>query len=251
MSDLTAVADERVVAIIPARGGSKRIPRKNIRPFLGVPLLARTVQRLRAIPRIARIVVSTDDRDVADVAREAGAEVPFMRRAELADDMASTVPVVRDAVMQLASAGDTASIYCCVYPAAVLFDEHVLDAAITMVQRDATVDFAVPVTSFPSPIQRAMRRHADSSVEMFQPEHYDSRSQDLEPAYHDAGQFYVGRKEAWMEARPLFSAHTRSVVMPRWRVQDIDTPEDWVRAEHIATLLGMSPPVADAPEGKV
>lgn len=251
MSDIAVAADARVVVIIPARGGSKRIPRKNIRPFLGVPLLARTVQRLRAIPRIARIVVSTDDRDVADVALEAGAEVPFMRRAELADDRASTVPVVRDAVMQLAGAGERARIYCCVYPTAILFDEHVLDAAITTVQRDATVDFAVPVTSFPSPIQRAMRRHADGSVEMFQPEHYDSRSQDLEPAYHDAGQFYVGRKDAWLEERPLFSAHTRSVVMPRWRVQDIDTPEDWVRAEHIATMLGMSLPPTEVAEGTV
>ncbi|MBL0938537.1 MAG: pseudaminic acid cytidylyltransferase [Gemmatimonadaceae bacterium] len=233
------MADTRAVAIIPARGGSKRIPRKNIRPFLGVPLLVRTIQRLQGISSVSRVVVSTDDNEIADIARSAGAEVPFMRPATLADDHASTVPVVRDAVERLAAAGETARVMCAVYPAAVLLDTEVLAEAIGIVAQDATVDFAVPVTSFPSPIQRAMRRSADGRLEMFQPEHYESRSQDLEPAFHDVGQFYVGSVDAWLHERALFSSRTHSLVVPRWRVQDIDTPEDWTRAEQIAVMLGV------------
>lgn len=234
------MADTRAVAIIPARGGSKRVPRKNIRPFLGVPLLVRTVQRLQRISVISRVVISTDDEEIADIARAAGAEVPFMRSAALADDHASTVPVVRDAVERLMAAGETAHVMCAVYPAAVLLDPDVLAEAIGIVAHHDDVDYAVPVASFPAPIQRAVRRSSDGRVEMFQPEHYESRSQDLEPAFHDAGQFYVGSVNAWCEERPLFSPRTRALVVPRWRVQDIDTLEDWTRAEQIATILGVN-----------
>jgi N-acylneuraminate cytidylyltransferase len=227
---------ERVVAVIPARGGSKRIPRKNIRPFRGVPLLARTIALLRDTAVVDRIVVSTDDAEIAAVARAAGADVPFVRDASLADDHAGTVEVIRDAVERLAREGDEPAVVVAVYPAAVLATADDLRAAIALVAAGG-VDYAVPVTSFPFPIQRALRVHDDGSTTLFQPEHQRTRSQDLEPAWHDAGQFYAGTRAAWLAEAPLFSPRTRVVPLPRWRVQDIDTPEDWERAERIAALF--------------
>lgn len=231
------MTESPVCIVIPARGGSKRIPRKNIKPFLGVPLLARTIALLREIPLPTRILVSTDDDEIADIARTAGADVPFRRPAHLASDEASTVPVIRHAIEYLQRDGQTVAVVCAVYPAAVLLDPLLLVEAITMLERTPDLDYVLPVTTFGSPIQRALRRTPEQRVVMFQPEHYESRSQELEPAYHDAGQFYVGRAASWLSERPLFGPRSASVQVPRWRVQDIDTPEDWVRAEHIATLL--------------
>ena len=224
-----------MVAVIPARGGSRRIPRKNIRPFLGVPLLARTIVTLRETALFSRIVVSTDDDEISGVALDAGAEVPFMREAALADDVTSTVPVIRDAVERLARAGATPAAICAVYPAAVFTTAEDLRTAAGLLRRPDT-DFVVPVTSFPFPIQRAVRLDATGGMSLFQPEHYDTRSQDLEPAFHDAGQFYLGTREAWLRESPLFSARTRALRLPRHRVQDIDTLEDWVRAEQLFQL---------------
>ncbi|MBL0892735.1 MAG: pseudaminic acid cytidylyltransferase [Gemmatimonadaceae bacterium] len=231
------MSESPVTIVIPARGGSKRIPRKNIKPFLGVPLLARTIALLRELPLAARILVSTDDDEIADIAKTAGAEVPFRRPADLANDEASTVPVIRHAVEYLQHEGQAVEVVCAVYPAAVLLDPPLLVEAIATLERDPDLDYVLPVTTFGSPIQRALRRTPQQRMVMFQPEHYESRSQELEPAYHDAGQFYVGRASSWLSERPLFGARSGSVLVPRWRVQDIDTPEDWVRAEQIATLL--------------
>ncbi|WP_309671607.1 pseudaminic acid cytidylyltransferase [Gemmatimonas sp.] len=239
-------AGSRVIAVIPARGGSKRVPRKNIRLFLGEPLIARTVRLLQQSGVFSRIVVSTDDAEIAAVAVAAGAEVPFMREATLANDHASTAPVIRDAIERLATMGDTPDIVCAVYPAAVLAVPDDLRRAVALMQETAEADYVIPVTSFGYPIQRALRRHADSSLSMFQPAHYEARSQDLEPAYHDAGQYYVGARAAWLSDRPFFSAHTRTLLIPRWRVQDIDTLDDWTRAEQIVRLQSLADEVTDA-----
>jgi len=228
--------DAGVMAIIPARGGSKRIPHKNIRPFLGIPLLARTIARLQRASVFSRIVVSTDDDAIAQVARDAGADVPFRRDAALSDDHASTVPVIRDAVERLERDGVCTSTVVAVYPAAVFVTTEDLAQAVSL-STAPDVDYVVPVTSFAYPIQRALRWRPDGSTELFQPEHYASRSQDLEPAYHDIGQFYVGTRDAWMEERLLFSHRTRLLRIARTRVQDIDTPEDWERAELLYRLL--------------
>lgn len=225
-----------VIAVIPARGGSKRIPRKNIRPFIGVPLMARTIARLQAAACFDRIVVSTDDDEIAAVAHAAGAETPFRRDASLAGDHASTVPVIRDAIQQLEHLGSRPATVVAVYPAAVFITTADLQQALALLQQPQT-DYVVPVTSFPYPIQRALRWRDDGSTELFQPEHYESRSQDLEPAYHDAGQFYVGTREAWLEERALFTSRTQLLRIPRARVQDIDTQEDWERAEALFQLL--------------
>jgi pseudaminic acid cytidylyltransferase len=225
-----------VVAVIPARGGSKRIPRKNIRPFLGVPLIARTIARLQDAACFDRIVVSTDDDEIAALSCAAGAEAPFRRDASLAGDHASTVPVIRDAIEQLEHLGIRPTTVVAVYPAAVFVTTADLHHALALLQRPQT-DYVVPVTSFPYPIQRALRWRDDGSTELFQPEHYESRSQDLEPAYHDVGQFYAGTRQAWLEERALFTARTKLLRIPRARVQDIDTQEDWERAEALFQLL--------------
>jgi pseudaminic acid cytidylyltransferase len=224
------------LAVIPARGGSKRVPRKNIRPFLGVPLLARTVALLREAGVFEQVIVSTDDEEIAAVAREAGAAVPFRRPAQLANDFAGTLPVIAHAIGALQAQGLEPQYVACVYPAAVLSRPADLRAAFELL-RSSGADYVFTVTSFPFPIQRALRRSADGGCEMFWPEHRETRSQDLEPAFHDAGQFYFGRREAWLEGRAVFAPRSRMLELPRYRVQDIDTPEDWERAEMIFRLL--------------
>lgn len=227
---------ETTLAVIPARGGSKRIPRKNIRPFLGIPLLARTVALLREAAVFDRIVVSTDDDEIAQVAMAAGAEVPARRPAELANDAAATIPVIEHAVRTMDEKGKRAQFVCCVYPAAVLALPGDIRAAHQML-RESSVDYVFTTASFPYPIQRALRQSTNGGCEMFWPEFRQRRSQNLEPAYHDAGQFYWGRREAWLEQRPLFTPNSRMLILPRHRVQDIDVPEDWERAELIFQLL--------------
>lgn len=225
-----------LLAVIPARGGSKRIPRKNVKPFLGVPLLARTIGILQKAGVFDRIVVSTDDDEIAEVAVAAGAEVPFRRPLELATDHAATIPVITHAVGEMERQGARYDATCCVYPAAVLsIPEDYIDAS--RMALDSGADYVFSATSFPYPIQRALRQTGSGGCEMFWPEHRGSRSQDLEPAFHDAGQFYFGRREAWLEGRPLFEASSRMYLLPRQRVQDIDTAEDWERAETLFRLL--------------
>jgi pseudaminic acid cytidylyltransferase len=221
------------VAIIPARGGSKRIPRKNARPFLGVPLIVRTLQVVRASGVFDRVVVSTDDGEVAALARDAGAEVPFRRPPRLSDDHTGTRPVIQHAIRQLeAASGTQLGLVCAIYVTAVFMTADDLVRARRLLLDDSAA-FVFTATSFPAPIQRALRRLPDGSCEMFQPEHRHTRSQDLEGAYHDAGQFYWGTRDAWLSDLPTFGPHSRLFVLPRWRVQDIDTPEDWQHAELI------------------
>ena len=223
----------KTLAVIPARGGSKRIPRKNIRPFLGVPLLQRTVTQLSEARLFDRIVVSTDDDEIAAVASAAGAEVPFRRPAELSEDSTPTLPVIEHAIREL---DGTAAAVCCVYPAAVLALPADLARGLAVL-KETGADYVFPATAFPYPIQRALRNGPGGRCVMFWPEHLETRSQDLEPAFHDAGQFYWGRREAWLQRRPLFGAASRMLIVASHRVQDIDTLDDWRRAELIFELL--------------
>jgi pseudaminic acid cytidylyltransferase len=220
------------IAIIPARGGSKRLPRKNIKPFCGVPLLARAVQLLYRTNCFSRIVVSTDDDEIANVARSAGAEVPFMRRPDLADDHAGTMSVICDAIAILTKEGEAASLICCAYPAAVLATDAAFRDCAALAATGA-YDYVFPVAPYRYPIQRALRLQANDTCEMLWPENFSRRSQDLEPVFHDAGQFYFGLRQAWLEERPIFGPRSRAFPVPHTSVQDIDTPEDWERAEAI------------------
>jgi len=223
-------------AIIPARGGSRRIPSKNIRPFAGKPMIAWSIEAALASELFDRIIVSTDDERIAATAREHGAETPFLRPAELSGDHTATVPVIAHAIEWLAAHGTHADEVCCIYATAPFIRvDDLRDAASRL--RDTGADYAFPITSFAFPIQRSVALGSDGRLRMLQPEHALTRSQDLEEAYHDAGQFYWGRTDAWLQGIPLMGPATAPLVIPRYRVQDIDTHEDWTRAEMMFEVL--------------
>lgn len=217
------------IAVIPARGGSKRIPQKNIRPFCGKPMIARSITAALQSGCFSRVVVSTDSEAIAQVALAFGAEVPFMRPVDLADDYTGTVPVIRHAAEALNLPPEAA--LCCIYATAPFLQPDDLQRGLTLLESRPETDYAFSVTAYPFPIQRAIRITPDNRTEMFTPEAFNTRSQDLEPAYHDAGQFYWGRVAAWCAEKPIFSARSMPVILPRERVQDIDTPDDWRIAE--------------------
>lgn len=223
------------LAVIPARGGSKRIPRKNVRLFGGQPMIAYAIQAARSSGLFGRIVVSTDDDEIAAAARSAGAEVPFTRPAHLADDMTPTVPVVAHAVDACEADGNSYQRVCCIYPGVPLLDWQDLFAALAQLDQGAA-RYVFPVAPFPSPIQRALRRLPDGRAEPFHPQYASTRTQDLEPAYHDAGQFYWGDRQAWGEGLNIHQ-NGSTLVLPEWRCVDIDTPDDWLRAEALHRAL--------------
>ena len=224
------------LCIIPARGGSKRIPRKNIRDFCGKPAIAWTIEAARKSGCFDRIVVSTDDDEIAGVSRDWGAETPFKRPQELSDDMTATRPVINHAIHQIERESGCPDYVCCLYATAVFVRPDDLRSGLQVVSQ-AGIDFAFSVTSFAYPIQRALRITGEGRVEMFHPEHRLSRSQDLEEAYHDAGQFYWGRAEAFLNDLATFGNGSVPIVLPRYRVQDLDTMEDWKRAELMFGVL--------------
>lgn len=216
------------VAIIPARGGSKRIPGKNIKLFGGKPMLAYSVEAALRAECFDRVVVSTDCEHVAEVAQRYGAEVPFKRPGALANDHAPTIAVITHALRELAC--EVGDIACCIQATAPLLSSRDLLRGRDLLESESA-DFAVSVTTFAFPIQRAVRITDANRLSMFAPEHYMTRSQDLEEAWHDAAQFYWGRAEAFLQERPIFCDGSVPVRIARHRVQDIDTPEDWTRAE--------------------
>lgn len=218
------------LAVIPARGGSKRIPRKNIKVFCDKPMIAWSIESALASGCFDKIIVSTDDTEIAEVARMFGAEVPFMRPPELSDDHTGTTPVIAHAVNWANHNSCTVEYACCIYATAPFLLAADLCRGLELLKQESA-EYAFSVTSYPFPIQRAVKITDKHRVEMFAPEHFQSRSQDLEEAFHDAGQFYWGTANAWLRGKPLFSEHATPVKLPRHRVQDIDTPEDWVRAE--------------------
>jgi len=225
------------LAVIPARGGSKRIPRKNIKEFCGRPMIAWTIEAARKSGCFDRIIVSTDDAEIAEISCQWGAEAPFVRPKALSDDHTGTIPVVAHAIdWHLKHTAEKPEHVCCVYATAPFVRPADLRQGLEALLGRGC-DYAFSVTSFPFPIQRAVRIRKDGKAEMLHPEHFNTRSQDLEEAYHDAGQFYWGRAEAWLEGRPIFNSDAVPVLLPRHRVQDIDTVEDWRRAELMFTTL--------------
>ena len=224
------------IAIIPARAGSKRIPDKNIRPFCGRPMVAWSIDTALQSGLFDQVIVSTDSERIAEVARQLGATVPFMRPANLSDDHTPTIPVIRHAIEWLMESGIQPEFVCCIYATAPMIDADDLRRAIEKLQSDPGLEFAFPVTSFGFPIFRALQIN-DDRTSMFWPEHELTRSQDLPEAWHDAGQFYFGRTSAFMQHDGIFSARSTPVCLPRYRVQDIDTEEDWVRAEAMFRML--------------
>jgi pseudaminic acid cytidylyltransferase len=224
------------LAVIPARGGSKRIPRKNIKLFCGKPMIAWSIEAALQSGCFDQVVVSTDDAEIAEVARQCGAQVPFLRPAELSDDHTGTTAVIAHAIDWFAAQGQTAAQVCCLYATAPFVSADDLRRGLAVLTETCS-DYAFSVTSYAFPIQRAIRINETGRVEMLNAEHFNTRSQDLEEAYHDAGQFYWGRADAWLQGRMIFSPAATPVMLPRHRVQDIDTPEDWARAEWMFQAL--------------
>jgi len=218
------------IAVIPARGGSKRIPRKNVKHFGGRPMIAWSIDAALQSGCFDQVIVSTDDAEIAEVALQAGASVPFMRPATLADDHTGTIPVVQHAIESMNAQGANIDAVCCLYATAPFVRAADLQLGMkVLLTQDC--DYAFAVTSYAFPIQRAVRINPEGRIEMLSPEHFHTRSQDLEDAFHDAGQFYWGHASAWLEGRLIFASGSLPVHLPRHRVQDIDTPEDWERAE--------------------
>ncbi|NEX59663.1 pseudaminic acid cytidylyltransferase [Noviherbaspirillum galbum] len=223
------------IAVIPARGGSKRIPRKNIKEFAGKPMIAYAIGAAFECGLFEHVVVTTDDDEIAGIARGLGAEVPFKRPAELSDDHAGTVPVIAHAIDACASLGWDVRVACCIYPGVPLIQVDDLRDTCKMLE-EGGADYAFTVTSFPAAIQRALKRGADGRMAPFYPEFVRTRTQDLEPGYYDAGQFYWGTVDAWRSGRSPHQAG-KGLVIPEWRAVDIDTPDDWARAEVLYRMI--------------
>lgn len=227
----------RFLAIVPARGGSKRIPRKNIRPFRGVPLLARTLEAVLLSDVFDEVIVSTDDTEIAGVALDAGAAVPFIRPPELSDDWTATAPVIAHGIDAVEADLGSFDAVCCVYPGAVLMTSDDHSAASSLVDEALRCGAVIAaVVRYGHPIQRALT-HGEGNV--LKPlgglDALTARTQDLEPTWHDAGQFYWASPARWHTQEPLLST-VIPYELPEWRVQDIDTEDDWIRAEMMAVL---------------
>jgi pseudaminic acid cytidylyltransferase len=217
------------VAIIPARGGSKRIPRKNIRKFNGKPIIAWSIIAAQESKLFDYIIVSTDDDEIKIIAEKYGAVVPFLRPINIAGDHTPTAPVMAHAVKEIDRLYQEVEYACCIYPCSPSLLASDLVKAFNIL-RSTKIDFVYPVTEYPHPVFRSMRQSKGGKMEFLYPEYELTRTQDLEDVFHDAGQFYWGRAEAWREVKKM---HTDGIGMkiPSYRVIDIDTEDDWKRAE--------------------
>lgn len=218
------------IAVIPARGGSKRIPGKNIKLFAGKPLIAYSLQAAKSSTLFDAIIVSTDSDEIAEIALANGATDVIRRPAELANDQIGTTPVIQHAVKTYEATHGQVDYVCCIYATAPFLNAESLQRGFSALSGDSSKYYAFSVTSFPFPIQRAIRVK-DNGVEPIDAGNMGKRSQDLEECYHDAGQFYWGTAQAFETRQRMFAAHSIPIVLPRYLVQDIDTPEDWERAE--------------------
>jgi pseudaminic acid cytidylyltransferase len=230
------------LAVIPARGGSKRIPRKNIKLFNGKPMIAWSIEAALQSQMFDQVIVSTDDEEIASVARQCGAAVPFIRPATLADDHTGTSAVVRHAIQWITQhqwctdLGHPTKV-ACIYATAPLLSASLLRDAMALWQQYPQLDYIFSGCRFSFPIQRALYREPTGAVMPVQPESIGKRSQDLPETFHDAGQFYLGTAESWVACRPVFSKSSYLYELPQYLVQDIDTIDDWQRAELLHQLL--------------
>lgn len=219
------------LCVIPARGGSKRMPRKNVRHFCGKPMIAWSIEAALAAGVFDAVVVSTDDEEIAAVAKSLGVEVPFVRPAELCDDHTATMPVVAHAIRWWEKNRRPVTYCCCIYATAPFLAPHFLREGLSLLTNRPDAEFSFGVTPYAFPIFRAIRIGEEGTVQMFWPENEIRRSQDLPEAWHDAGQFYWGKRDAFLEKKGVFTARSYPVILPPHLVQDIDTFEDWQRAE--------------------
>jgi N-acylneuraminate cytidylyltransferase len=224
------------IAVIPARGGSKRIPRKNIKPFLGKPMIAWSIEAAFGSKIFDKVIVSTDDAEIAEIAVKYGAEVPFIRPENLSDDMTMPAKVVSHTVQWALDQKWDIEAICCIYATAPFISQEDLKECYRLLTSGPWA-YSFPVTKFSASIFRAFKILPSGGAEMFQPENFNKRSQDLEQAYHDSGQFYWGTCESWLKEKILFTPDSFPLVIPKWRVQDIDDEDDWCRAELLAKSI--------------
>jgi len=218
------------LCVIPARGGSKRIPRKNIKNFHGKPIISYSIAAAIDSKIFDKVIVSTDDDEIKVVSESCGADVPFLRPNEISDDYTGTTDVIAHAIRWSISAGFQPDYVCCLYATAPFVNgEDIKMGYENLIASGA--DYAFAITKYNFPIQRALRLKNNGRLEMFEPANYSVRSQDLEQAWHDAGQFYWGKSSAWLDRKMIFSENACPVPLPSYRVQDIDTLDDWRRAE--------------------
>lgn len=220
------------LCVIPARGGSKRIPRKNIKPFRGKPIIAYSIETALQSDCFDQVIVSTDDSEIASISESYGAIVPFIRPSSLADDHADTASVIRHAIEWMESNNTPVSEICCIYATAPFLRSDDIKAALKQLI-SVSADYCFSVAQYVYPIQRALSITQEHRILMQSPELVNTRSQDLEDMYHDAGQFYWGTADAWRAAKPILSSESSPFLIPTYRVQDIDTIEDWQRAEYM------------------
>jgi pseudaminic acid cytidylyltransferase len=225
---------DKSIAVIPARGGSKRIPRKNIRDFCGKPMIAWSIEIAKASNLFDHVIISTDDTEIANIAMQY--EVPFIRSEDLSGDFVGTAEVIQHATEWVINKFGSINTLCCLYPTAPFVQATDLKRGLDAI-KTGEWDYAFSVTDFSAPIFRSFKQNAHGGIEMFFPEHFSTRSQDLPVALHDAGQFYWGRPEAWLNKKRVFSDTSFPVFIPRWRVQDIDTEEDFKNAELMFTAF--------------
>ncbi len=228
------------IAVIPARGGSKRIPKKNIKLFYGKPLIAWSIEAAIKSQLFDRIILSSEDQEIIKIGKEYGAEAPFLRPINLSDDFSSTDDVMKHAALWIKDNSINVNSLCCIYATApfLLIDDLVLGLKKF---KEGNFSYVFSATDYSASIFRSFEYSDNNGINMFYPENYEKRSQDLPKAYHDAGQFYWGKLDAWINKENVFSKFSYPIILPRWRVQDIDTIEDWERAEIIMKTLNFSP----------
>ena len=224
------------VAIIPARGGSKRIEKKNIKNFCGKPIISRSIEIAHKTKLFDKIIVSTENKEIASIARKNNAETPFIRPFKLAGDRIGTEVVISHAIKWLKSQGKDPQAVCCIYPTAVFAKpEDIIKAYKKMI--NGNWNYVFPAATFQSTVIRSFIKLQNNGVKMLFPNTYNSRTQDLKQTYYDAGQFYWGRPEAWLKLKPIINKSSTIINIPRWRAHDIDTLEDWKQAEIIYKSL--------------
>lgn len=224
------------ICIIPARGGSKRIPKKNIKNFFGKPMIAWSLEAAKVSGIFSKIIVSTDDDEIASISRQLGAEIPFIRPQALADDFATTSQVMSHACQWLQKNKITSNEVFCVYPTAPFISAQYLQQAHKII-KSKEWDYVFSVGEYSSSVYRSFKQNDSGGVEMLFPDLYQSRSQDLDTVYHDAGMFYAGKISSWLNEKKMFSSTSFPLKIPSWRVQDIDNIDDWERAEKIASTI--------------
>jgi len=224
------------VAVILARGGSKRIPRKNIKQFCGKPMISWPIELAKESGLFEHIIVSTDDEEIAKISKKYGAEVPFIRPDKLSDDYVGIIDVIDHAVTWMYEQKWQPEAVCCMYATSVFLTRNDLNKGYeTLKMGDCSYTFSA--TDFEYPIFRSFKDHRNGGVEMFFPEYFEKRSQDLPVALHDAAQFYWGVPNSWTNKLKLFESHSYPIKIPRWRVQDIDTEDDWKQAEILFKII--------------